>query len=402
MHKTNIDGITHSKVLTTIILLVLVEPEYFTTIPVIHQVYNYLSILLALCLLVLMLIRGHIQKTLICILALYAALGVSTILNSEPFFPFLTGMGASFALCIMFDIWLRSAPEVLLDAASVLQILVYINLLTVLLWPDGLFYGFYRENWFLGFKNVHIRTILPIVCLMLIRSYKRFGYISISCKMLLLASMVTFLLVGSTTSLIGFVVFLLLVLLFHQRDKSLPRFFSLKNVLIVTLLLLPPVQNVVGAISLELFHKTTLITRFDVWKSAWRHFLEAPVFGRGYLSGDGMPELFSDVPWRPAHPHNFILYILTLGGLLAFAIIVYCYVYAGKKLRRTNHSITSKIILYTLICFLVMGLSESLTGTDLLYPTLVLAMNADIVDKFVYPRKMRVVITPKIKIKLRN
>lgn len=78
-----------------------------------------------------------------------------------------------------------------------------------------------------------------------------------------------------------------------------------------------------------------------------------------------------------AHPHNYLLYIIFTGGLLLFAVIMLGYYWANKSLKKTSMSIYSKVILFTLLSFFLMGLTESLTGTVFIYPMLILAMNVD-------------------------
>ena len=141
-------------------------------------------------------------------------------------------------LCLMVDLWCKHNVRVLFNAIGVLEIYVYINLITVLLIPNGMYETSLNSlNWFLGYKNPQIRTILPIVTVSLIRSYWEKGGISFRSFALIICSMLTFIFVDSSTALVGFAIFILLLVLFHQKEKRLPKVFTLTNVLIAVVLI---------------------------------------------------------------------------------------------------------------------------------------------------------------------
>lgn len=370
----------NNKYLVGFMLLIFVMPAYFLRIPIALAIYRYLGFA---CLIILLLFAIKDRKISASFIWIYGFFGMSllaTLINRGDVWLFICENYASFALCILFALMLDKNPKALLSATKVLDIYVYINLLTMLIFPKGIYIVTNEPHWFLGYKNILSRIMLPIICLALVRAYYFFGRIKLSTVILIVCAAATIIIAGSVTALIGFAVFALFLILFHSKT-TLPKIFSLFTGLFVTaaaflVLILFNVQNYFSfIIETVLGRDLTLTNRIAVWQMALNKISHKLIAGYGYLSGNQYVEMFGRDTYT--HPHNYYLYILMTGGILLAIILIMGYFYANRVLRRSISAVPSKIIMFTLIAFLIMGIAESLVSTALMYPILVLAMNAD-------------------------
>lgn len=381
-----------SKAILIVLLLIAVEPEYFSSIPKIDNIYDTLQIICCVALLGIAILSRPFTKSRIWIFLFFGTTFLITLFRAGNLWGYITGNAMSFILCLTFDLWLHKAPSTLIDSFAVLEWMIYANLATILIWPDGLYKTeLYWQNWLLGYKNVQIRTSLPIICMVLIRTYWKHGRLSLNAKLLLICVAFTVVKVDSATSLVGIIFFLALAFLLNAFRKWLPRLFSLRNclvgmALIFGIFVLSPLRyNLVPLFDETVGHASSFAVRFGLWDRSVEMFLQHPLFGYGFLTGEEYSEIYRNA-WS-THPHNYFLYVILTGGIFLLGIVFYGYFMAAVELRKTRNATSSRIILGTLICFLVLGIPESLTSTHLLYSTLVLGMNAQCVSNLLLQSK---------------
>lgn len=392
------DKIFENKILVVVLLLFLFQIPYFDRVyPSIHTIYMYGSLLLTFMLIILQLISTKIKKDLIWIFSFFGLILFFTLQGSGQTYEYMRANFASFGMCLLFYIWMNNNPKVLVESFSYLSIYIYINLLTVILFRKGIYSDviYHNYNWFLGYKNIHIRSILPISAMCIISSYYKYNKLDLQTKILIACSALTFVFNGSSTSLVGYAVFLLLIVLFNKKNKRLPKILSLRTGVIVVLIffvliVILRMQERFAFFIVDILHKDlTLHNRTIIWDRTFELVEKKLYTGYGYMSGTSYGELMNNDYF--AHPHNYLLYIIFTGGLALFAVVMIGYYLADKSLKKTNRSIYSKVILFTLISLFLMGLTESLTGTVFIYPMLILAMNIDkIIEQDVMSQPWRV------------
>ena len=362
--------------------LIMVEPAYMEQFPAINRFYIYGSFLAVIILFFLVVLERLFNLTILWIGLFYGVGLIATVFGSGEVYAYCKSEFCALSMCLMAAVWMRRSPETLIKSAQILQVFVYINLATVILYPDGLYTtDLYWNNWFLGYKNPQIRTILPIVALSLIYSYWKHGRLSLQSYALLACSCATFLLVGSSTALVGMGLFLLLVFLFHSKVKRIPRFINLGTAFVAVFVLqlgiiFFSVQNHFAWFIEGVLQKSLDFTsRVGIWETALGMVADKPILGYGYLNSEYYTTVFGFV--NATHPHNLILYILCTGGFVLLLVVVLGIIYATVKLDASMESVYSKILFSLLVCFFVMGITEALTATVMLYPSLIMAMEAD-------------------------
>lgn len=388
--------IYNSKLLLALFFLVLVEPAYFITIGSIHHIYIVGKILILIFVSAMTILtiekEKKISKELIWIVCFYGAILFSTVINSGEVQDYIISICSSLAICLIFNLWLKKNPDTLLDSFKILDIYIYINLVTIIMYPHGMYNsGLFNESWFLGFKNPQIRTILPILCIALIRSYRQRSKISLLTKILVVCSAITMILNGSSTGLVGIVFFILLIFLFHKKYKRIPRVFNLFMVTVITIglfvgIILFRIQEMFSFLIVGILGKDLSFTnRAGIWNTAIQVIKQKILFGYGYLKDSDYAALLNFS--AATHPHNYILYIAMSGGVLLVMIWLIGILRTSKKLNNNISSVYGKIILFTLCSFLIMGLTESLVSTELLYPMFILGMKSDIICGLSYQKK---------------
>lgn len=379
-------NIYKSKPLVTVLLLFLLKPAYFSSINILDTIYTWGSYLCTLILLFLVVYSKRITTPIKWIVAFYGTILFSTIYSHGNVLNFMKSNFSSLAMCLLFALWLEKSPETLIDCFSVLEIFVYINLLTIIVFPNGMYkIGTYSQCWLLGYKNPQIRTILPILCMSMIRSYWKSSKLSFQAICLMTASALTFTLINSATSLVGIALFLGLFLLVNKKKAELPKFVTLLNGLYVTIVsfviivILQKQYLFSNIIQNWLERDLTFTTRVNIWSKSLPLIKEKLWLGYGHLTYEQYVYLYNSM--YASHPHNYFLYLIISGGILLLAVTFIGFLLANKQLKKTSSTATGKIILFALYSFLVMGLTESLTNTVLLYPMLILAMKSqNIVD----------------------
>ena len=396
--KLKVKKLYESKILTGVLLIVLVKPHFFNEIGWLDRLYDNTSVVIAVFLIIASIVSIPIPKSRIWIIMFYGAMFFTTVCSGGSIYEYMRSNFASLALCLMFDIWLTKSPETLIDGFSILGLLVYANFITILLFPKGMYRtDLYSANWLLGYKNYQIRTILPIICMALIRSYWKWGKIAFRAWILLACSASTLVLVDSATALVGYTLFLVLLMLYHSKEKTIPPIINMTNGIIASAVILIGIvffniQTFMSFLIENILGKNLTFTgRLSVWKMSILYFLKKPILGYGYLSGDEYEQMYNSSLWA-AHPHNYILYILLTGGLLLGIITIIGYWMASQNIKKNIESIYGKIILFTLCSFLIMGITEAITSTVLLYPMLVLGMNIDKVAALGYSERRKVTL----------
>ena len=153
--------------LAILLVLTFVTPDWLEKIKVFQVIDEYFGLLCLALLLILSMSERKVHMSTVLIWAFCGTLLLSTIVGSRHILTCLTSFSEPIGMCLMIDLWIRRNPRVLLRALESLDIYIYINLLTILLFPDGIT----ERTWFLGFKNLQFRIFLQILAISLVCSY---------------------------------------------------------------------------------------------------------------------------------------------------------------------------------------------------------------------------------------
>ncbi len=370
------------EILYFICFFFLLKPDYFSYMGTLTSMYN-LGFLITFSLILLSFLHRHLlSKTGVLVLGTVLFPYAVSILEGVP-----TTRGVvivllqTVGLCMLLEIGVhKNFLECLGGMALLLAVYTYANFLTIIIFPFGLYDAdFYTGSyWLLGYKNVMIRFLLPAVCVNAINEVYRKGIYTFRLYCLIAVSMLSLWIVDNKTGLVGLAFAILMLFLFSK--PKLPKFFNLRNALIVVavvsiLLGTTSIISVFSPIIDSLGETISVMHRQAVWSRAVELFLKSPIFGYGLRSNDQYRELINlSTGWGYfSHPHNFILYTLLQGGLIGMGLIVWLFIYITRSQLNNRMNFGFKVLLFMYLSFLVMGMTESLTATTLFYPLTMLS-----------------------------
>lgn len=335
----------------------------------------------ALMLLVTILRKRKISLDVIWLLLFFGYLFLITAISRRDVLQCLETYSGAIGLCFTAYYYIVNGKlRIFLNAFIVLEILIYLNLLTTFIYPDGMYNtSLYTQNWLLGYKNPQIRIILPVLGISMIRSFEKNNRIGRSSVILFVCSLVTMLRVGSSTGILSIILFGILVFVFIILFNTRPKWLSLRNVSIVFLILnlgilFLNLQTWFQSLFQTLGKDETFTGRNLIWGISLSEISKHLILGHGFLTG---AEYVGIYYFSSAyHPHNYLLYILMQGGLVLLGIFAMGLIYGSKQLKK-NKSISCTMIILIIISLLFVGLTESLTGNNFLYMFIILGMHSD-------------------------
>lgn len=289
------------------------------------------------------------------------------------------------AMALLIELAFQYKGYSLLDAVAVFRIYLYINLLLIIVFRNGVT-GL--DRWLLGYRNMQSWTILPVITLLMIRALWKFGKIDILTIIDVIVGIGTLVIVRSATSWVGAFVYLVMAgitFVCYRLKKPMPGIINLFDGLAATVLffvgiVLFKLQDVFEPLIVNILHKDISFTgRTMVWDMAIEFVKKHWFAGAGYLKRAEYITLFKNDVFNYPHPHNYVLSLLMQGGVVLLIIVIIGFAIAAIKLWKKRTSLSANLLLAFLLSMLVMGFTEALSiyMCPLMYPMLVLSMHAE-------------------------
>lgn len=373
-------------ILYSLAFFFLLKSDFFAYMGLFTVLYN-LGLVLTLCVVFASMLRIRdnsklrplVLASLLFPLIVGIAYGVS--LTQSLFSPLLQSIGLTLLIAIGIK---RDFPTCIKALALVLEVYAYVNILSVILFPNGLYgteddFVYAGKYWFLGYKNVMVRFLLPALFINAVSALYSKGKYTLRTYLLCVVVVATQILVDCMTGLIGVSIMVIMMIVFSR--KSLPRYFNLRNgiiaiVLISLSLISLDLMSIFGSEIAGLDREESLSTRQLVWARAGELIMGSPLWGYGLRTSQDYRDLISlSLGWVEfSHPHNYVMYVLMQGGLIGATLIVLIFRKIGMLWAADKSNYGLKMLIAMYVVFLVMGLTESLTGATLLLP---LSMTAE-------------------------
>ena len=364
--------------------LVLLKPAYVGTLGMINTFWNYLIILVFLFAIYILVFKNTTILSKIVSL-IYFVFMISMIANKCIDIQLFISYSPYFSLPVLLDyFYTKYSIRSVKILHHILILYVYINFLTIIVFPEGLYQaltsdGFhYVKCWFLGYKNPQIRLLLPAIVIDVMLYFNpQKKSISVFPIINLIVIVLSILLLGSATNLFSIAIFIGLLLISVFDKKVFPKlcnpylilvvFFSLNCMIVVFNMqetLLEPISFLFGDKDIS-----TASDRVYVWEAALKE-LEG-----NWIIGNGNTRFTASSGFDVTHPHNYMLYIMMSGGILALLFCIIFFIFAIKKYRYYGQKWESKIMLSFLLVVLIMGMVESLTEFPMLYAMFIIGYN---------------------------
>lgn len=356
-----------------IIFLSLLEPDYFTSIDIIHDYYIVMRVITLFLAFLYFLVKNMVPKITSIIVIYFGIYGFSTYINNGDMMSFF----AYSSYIVSFVAWLeitlrRYTMKGLYSLNFVYSLHVYINLFFYIVFPQGYTYsityaGNVIERYFLGVENQFASTLIPAIVINIVYNYAKHSKLKINSYLLIITVLFTFIYIWSATSIVGISLIILYLLLINR--KKVKAIINNKTIIITTvsLFISVVVLRIIDIFSFlieDLLGKdVTLSTRTLLWDRAFIYIENSPWLGYGYLGSGRYLQVTST---RFMDSHNTVLQLLLQHGylgLILFAILVFMFF---KNLSIYKESNITKFILFSFFVATTMMLSEVYSFTFLL------------------------------------
>lgn len=239
----------------------------------------------------------------------------------------------------------------------ILWVLVLINFMTIILFPNGLYFSArYSNNWFFMYDNTHIVWYIAALLICHIDAFinkKRM----ISAAILYIMVTYSVFYCMSSTSIVAYLVFLLYVI-FHKtlykvktmNYKTYLLIFMVFNILFVFL----RVQNIFSWFIVDVLGKSLTFTgRTIIWDKVMKFISLRPLIGYGMESAGVFTSKMNSIFFT--HAHNTLLDISYKGGIISGVCFFVILLNIGKELKKCKYrKMVAFISIALLSCFIMM------------------------------------------------
>lgn len=305
------------------------------------------------------------SKEIVLMILYYVSLIVSSFFNKNDYMDLInTSLITIFGCYILFELLRVDLKNALNAFLIILEIYVYINFITLIIWPNGLLEAQTEyPKWFLGIDNLHIVYILPAIVVSYIYSYlnSKEKKISVRSKIFTLVCVVSLILRMSITSIIGITAFIVVnVLLNLIKERKIINFYSVYVFMIGLYLavVMFRLQNVFAFLITDILGKDLTFTgRTYVWDYVIKSIMRKPLFGYGNVK---LIEniYFNNWVHNFSHPHNLMLNILFKGGIFSFGIFTSILINLAQRMKKFSNEKVYNVVLSFIFTFLLMSLTE--------------------------------------------
>ena len=323
----------------------LLKPESIEYLfPFADNLYDILQIMSALIILFLFFIkRQKIHAFLIAAFFYSATLMISTMINQGAFFSAFVYISKTVALLLLVDLLLDRGVLFCVDSLlPVMEIMIFANLLSILLYPNGMFVVVHYlwksgNSWLLGYDNSHISYFLFAIVLSMLRTYYSTGKATPTLRNWVLLAMCVASVCICQQGNGRVAMFLMMVFVLFPWLFSNARIFNIRTYVIIAVIFFLAIiifrmQKVLEPIVVDILHKDLTFTgRTKIWDRAIQSILSHPLWGIGRETDEVVfPILGLD------HAHNMYLQTAFQGGIfncISFLAMIFVTMHSLMKNR---------------------------------------------------------------------
>ena len=356
-----------------IVITLSINLEYFRRLPRVGYFMNILPFAILLIYIALTFVKyKKISKSLLSVLAYWLFFYfVTLIFNKQSLLDVILITAPCLSICFISEYYTQKNADVFFEAVyKTLSLLLLVDLLSMFIFPDGLYFNPSYPNWkywFLGYKTERVRAvIIPLITIGGALSVKKQNKLTTEYIFICILSVIDSFLSGATA---GFLVtvFLLISILIMSYGKN-KRAFSIINRLfnVNFLIVVIIVINILIAIfqRIDLFEylivnimdkELTLTGRTAIWDTSIKKILSSPILGNGYISSND----YIILTHNPAgtSPHNLFLAIAVYTGIAGLVLYLTVHYQSLKNIQKSVVSF-EQILGLGIVANLLLGLTS--------------------------------------------
>lgn len=343
-------------------IIIFLSNCYIDKIPK-NYIIDYLSFGLSVSMIIVYILNFKLSKSSISLLVFFIFIFISTLIGSTTSIDVLIkSFTKVFAIAFFLDWTIKYNPKNIIKGVYyALYVVVFINFITILMYPNGMYAGSYQFNWFLGYDNTHIFWYIPALTLSLINLKIENKKISLESLILFLAISYSVYYCFSANSVVAYTLFLIFLFTMKYTEKiewmnSKTYFFIFITLFVLFVVL--RVQNIFSWLIVGILHKDLTFTgRTIVWDNTIQQIKNNWLWGYGMEKPLVISHRLGNAHY--VHAHNTILDVLYKGGMIAI-IPFFVYIYMSiLELYKKQYSKIVKIISFAIFSLLIMMLFEA-------------------------------------------
>lgn len=355
--------------ISVIVLFTIIEPVYLSKIELLHNLYKICKIVIAACVLAyFIIVKRKTNVYILLVVAFKLSDIISTILNRGAIYECLKRSAYILALALFMSIMIEIDSRVLLKAFSVvLGLYVHVNMLTRVLYPDGLYVAElqgYKNCWFLGYDNLAATIIILAQTVSIFRIVAYKSRAMMWDKSVVVSGAVFLFWQQIATGILAECLFFFIVILMRnpaaRKTVGKARLFVVGMFgLFIVLQFFSVQQN--GAIA-ELFARSgkdaTFMWRMNLWKKVWEDMGAAwPFWGFGVHEELDYMKKFGSV--TVSHFHCNYLQVVYESGIIGIILLFAMFYYAARCFDSRKKEYPSMMILSGLTAIMLIWQVEA-------------------------------------------
>ena len=383
---TKIQKFLNNRIVILLIILPFLQPrgiiELSEYVGSIWQVLDFAFLILKICAfaaIAVIMIDGLRTFSLSPIFFLTAAyqgiILVSSFFNGILTYPIIANSATLVGALILTEYYIRRGDkEAFLEITeAVLEILIVLNLLSILIYPNGMYVDDrgWSDNYFFGYRNSHIFVYLLYIAVCALYQHIKHDKPGIRYYVMILLILVSSMLCGSSTTLIA--IALITVAIFAMSRVRFPRWINIFGAYLVSLtftvlIVFFKIQEKFAFIIQNILGKSLTFTgRTKIWEACLQAFSEKPVLGNGYIRFENIYE-----KWTVSQAHNHYIDILLIGGVVLFIVFSAIIFVLNKKLSAVRGKSLYNVFLFVWIGYFILFLMEAKRNDPCIYMVMAL------------------------------
>lgn len=351
--------INKNKIFIFILALFFFKPPSLEVIaPTIGNLYD-IGLLISFSICCINLIRSKaISQLTIAIFIFKFILFIITLYNNGDYLTVLKNSIVILGISFFFDYFKeKNIKELVSSLKIILQILVYINFITILIYPHGMYLTKFAANYFLGYDNVHITFILPAMILTVLDMYLENKKSIASIIFIIVCNLSVFLRWSATS--IGMIIvidcFLLCSPIFMKLKILNIYNYIISYIIVFVGIVFVRIQSLFKKLIVNVLKKDLTFTgRITIWDNNINYIKNNLMFGYGQ-EYENMRIIKN---YGFSHAHNQILEFLYQGGIVLFVSFLSVLGLSVKKLYTYRNNYISKFLSICILAILLSMLFE--------------------------------------------
>ncbi len=334
-------------------------------------IYDMMPIMCLVLISIMYIKKSKMSRIIVFILLFFATLGISTSINNGDFNNFFQITVKAITFCMVIDYGLKNDTKIFLSVLNFYLILLFFtNFITMILYPNGMYVdnSNYSDNWFYGYRNIHILFIFPTIVVNFLYAYVKDGKVGKRNVIFFILCIISLVYADSGTSIIG-VFFIALFLIIKKYAKSIkgiaPYVFMIASFVIWFLIVILRIQNIFSFIIVDVLGRSLTFTgRIYIWDDVINMISQRKILGYG-VEFKNFRLLKTSIPSYHAHDQLLeVMYQSGFMGLFCFLLIIF---ECGIQLNKYKKYEVSEFLAICIFSLLIMMITEAYSLNCIVY-----------------------------------